>query len=70
MSDNLTLSTMRNLLKLIPVVYNFVATCPTFLRIVEDGFSRMMQTCLIMIILVEILLAATVVLALLLDLHY
>ena len=33
--------TCRKFLELIPIVHYFIATCPTFLEVVEDGLSRM-----------------------------
>lgn len=33
--------TGRKLLEFVPVIYNFVATCPTFFKIVKDGLAWM-----------------------------
>lgn len=67
---SVTFSTVRDLLKLIPVVNYFIAACPPFFSVVEYWFARVVQTSFIVVILLEVLLPTAIVLALLLCLHY
>lgn len=61
---------MRNLLEFIPIIDDLVAARPALLRVVEDGLARVVQTGFVGVFRLEVFLAAAVVLAGLLLLHF
>ena len=54
---------MREFLELVPVVYDLVAASPSFLGVVENGLSRMIQTSSFRILWLQVLLSTAVVFA-------
>lgn len=49
-----TLFASNKALELFPCIYYFITTCPTFLKIMENRFTIMIKTCLIIIIFIII----------------